>query len=342
MGVKRGPATVNWPGGGRAPRAGPARGGFPGGRARSSLRAMNTGTDSDAAARAAWLAALAFQAEGGADEAVAETPQDRFAEEAARRAAVPAAPPAADAPPPDGRARPPAPRPPAGGAPAAGQGTGTDKAAGPGAETAEQAARAAAARCADLEALVEAIRGFERCPLKKGARNTVIRDGRPGARVMVIGEAPGKDEDREGRPFVGRSGRLLDRMLGAVGLARDAQDPAAGAYITNVVYWRPIENRRPSGDEVAMLAPFLERHIELAAPDFVLLMGAAPAQALLETTTGITRLRGTWRRWRGLPVLPSFHPAYLLRQPEKKREAWRDLLALRAALDGAPIPEASR
>ncbi|MEE3101469.1 MAG: uracil-DNA glycosylase, partial [Pseudomonadota bacterium] len=197
------------------------------------------------------------------------------------------------------------------------------------------AARALAAAAPDLAALHDAIRGFEGSPLKRGARNTVICDGTPGARVMIVGEAPGREEDREGRPFVGRSGLLLDRMLAAIGLARTAEDPAEAAYITNVAYWRPLENRRPSSDEVAMLLPFLARHIELARPDFVLLMGAAPSQGLLETAVGITRLRGTWRDWRGVPVLPTFHPAFLLRQPERKREAWRDLRALRAALDGA-------
>ncbi|MGM0585177.1 MAG: uracil-DNA glycosylase [Pseudomonadota bacterium] len=270
----------------------------------------------ESAGREAWLAALAWQLELGADEAIGESACDRFAESAAAQAARESA-----------------------GAPAmAGGGAPAPR---PAAEarggTPEQEARAMAAACGDLAALHEAIRGFDRCALKKGARHTVICDGSPAARVMIVGEAPGRDEDRAGRPFVGRSGQLLDRMLGAIGLSRQAPEPAEAAYITNVVYWRPIENRRPSGDEIAMLAPFLERHIELAAPEFLMLMGAAPAQALLGTTTGITRLRGRWRRWRGVPALPSFHPAFLLRQPERKREAWRDLLALRAALDGEPV-----
>jgi uracil-DNA glycosylase, family 4 len=207
-----------------------------------------------------------------------------------------------------------------------------------GAADAVEDASAAAAAATDLNALHAAIRAFEGCALKRGARSTVIADGDPAARVMVIGEAPGRDEDRVGKPFVGRSGELLDRMLAAVGLSRTAEDPAAAAYVTNVVYWRPLENRRPSGDEVAMLTPFLERHVELARPEMLLLAGATPALALLGTELGITRLRGSWRRWRGLPVLPTFHPAYLLRQPLKKREVWADLLALRAALDGEEIP----
>ena len=264
------------------------------------------------AGRAAWLAALAFQLDAGADAAVSETPHDRFAE------APPPRPAAASRPAP-GAAAPAAPL--------------------PAAALPADDARAAAAACADLPALHAAIRAFEGCALKRGARSTVIADGDPRARVMVIGEAPGRDEDREGKPFVGRSGQLLDRMLAAIGLSRGADDPAEGAYITNAVYWRPLENRKPSADEVAMLAPFLIRHIELARPELLLLTGATPAQALLGTDLGISRLRGVWRRWRGLPVMATFHPAYLLRQPVRKREVWRDLLALRAALDGEPLPE---
>ncbi|SDW12153.1 DNA polymerase [Albimonas donghaensis] len=283
-------------------------------------RRDGTGGDAWAAAgREALLAALEFQVECGVDEAVAEAPVDRFAESAAlaaARAAARAATPAAAAQPGSKARKPAVPRP------------------EPEAEPRE-VARALAAAASDLSALHDAIRGFEGSPLKKGARNTVICDGRPGARVMIVGEAPGREEDREGKPFVGRSGVLLDRMLAAIGLARDAATPADSVYITNVAFWRPIENRRPSTDEVSMLLPFTERHIELAAPDFVLLMGAAPSQGLLDTTVGITRLRGIWRDWRGVPVLPTFHPAYLLRTPERKRDSWRDLRALRAALDGA-------
>ncbi len=269
-------------------------------------------------ARAGWLAALEFQIELGADEAIGEAPVDRFAESAQ---AVEAAA-ARAAPPPEARARPAEARAPAGAA----------RAASP--PDAAEEAQGIAAACTTLEALHDAIRGFERSPLKKGARSTVIFDGTPSARVMIVGEAPGREEDRAGKPFVGRSGQLLDRMLGAIGLDRAEADPARAVYITNAVYWRPIENRRPSTQEVAMLTPFLARHIELARPEVLLLMGASPAQALLETELGITRLRGTWREWRGVPVLPTFHPAYLLRQPERKREAWRDLLSLRATLDG--------
>ena len=280
--------------------------------------AETAASDWDAAGREALLAALAWQLEAGADAAVAEAPVDRFAlaAEEAARAPAPVAPRAAT------------PRPPAMSAPAPRL-----------AEGAARDARAAAAAAGDLAALHDAIRAFEGCALKKGARSTVIADGDPRARVMVIGEAPGREEDREGLPFVGRSGQLLDRMLAAIGLSRRAEDPAHAAYITNAVYWRPLENRRPSSDEVALLTPFLERHIELVRPEFILLAGAAPAQALLETELGISRLRGTWRRWRGVPVMATFDPAYLLRQPERKREVWRDLLALAAALDGEPLPD---
>ncbi|WP_339949014.1 uracil-DNA glycosylase [uncultured Albimonas sp.] len=294
-----------------------------------------------AAGRDALLAALAFQLDCGADEPIAETPCDRFAETAADLAARAAR--AAEegagregaggAPAGTERSRPPTPRSAPAGAPPAGRGT---PAAGPAIERpAVDLAREAAAACSSLEALQAAIRGFDGSPLKKGARNTVICDGHAQARVMIVGEAPGRDEDRLGKPFVGRSGQLLDLMLGAIGLDRASQAAETGCYITNVVYWRPIENRRPSGDEVAMLTPFLERHVALAKPEFLVLMGASPAQALLETTMGITRLRGRWRLWNGTPCLPTFHPAYLLRQPDKKRESWRDLLSLRAAMDGA-------
>ncbi|MEM1315490.1 MAG: uracil-DNA glycosylase, partial [Pseudomonadota bacterium] len=199
---------------------------------------------------------------------------------------------------------------------------------------AETEARSAAAAADDLPALEAAVRGFERCALRATARQAVFADGNPAARVMVVGEAPGRDEDREGKPFVGRAGRLLDRMMAAIGLDRRAEAPDAAVYVTNLVYWRPVENRTPSDDEAAMLLPFLERHIELARPDVVLLAGGSPAKALLRTTVGITRMRGKWRRWNDVPCLPVFHPAYLLRNGEKKREAWRDLLALRAMLDG--------
>jgi len=187
-------------------------------------------------------------------------------------------------------------------------------------------AQAAATGAGTLEALQGALAAFELCELKKGARRLVFSDGVPGARVMVIGEAPGRDEDREGRPFVGRAGQLLDRMLGAIELSRESS-----VYITNVLPWRPPQNRDPLPEEIAMLLPFLERHVALAAPDFIVVMGNISCQAVLGKR-GITRLRGNWTEAWGVPVLPMFHPAYLLRQPGAKREAWADLLSLKARL----------
>ncbi len=199
----------------------------------------------------------------------------------------------------------------------------------------------AAAACDSLEALKAAIEAFEGCPLKAASEHTVVYDGVPGADLMVIGEGPGAEEDRRGLPFVGRSGQLLDRMLAAIGLDRTSDDPAKAAYITNVLPWRPVGNRDPSTDEAVMLWAFLERHIQLAAPDYLVALGKSPAAALLETPVAITRMRGRWvtpARTGGKPLLLTFHPAYLLRQPMEKSKSWRDLLSLRAVLDGAAPP----
>ncbi|MFD1344166.1 uracil-DNA glycosylase [Litorisediminicola beolgyonensis] len=193
-------------------------------------------------------------------------------------------------------------------------------------------ARAASAGAGDLDALRGALADFEACPLKRGARSLVFSDGLPGARVMVIGEAPGRDEDREGRPFVGRAGQLLDRMLEAIGLSRGAGEAERAVYITNVLPWRPPQNRDPKPDEIAMMLPFLERHVALARPDMLVLMGNISCQAVLGRR-GITRLRGLWAEAWGRPVMPMFHPAYLLRTPQAKREAWADLLELKARLE---------
>lgn len=199
-------------------------------------------------------------------------------------------------------------------------------------------ARVAAEAAQDLEGLRAAMAAYPHCDLQKGARNLVFSDGVPGARVMIIGEAPGRDEDREGRPFVGRAGQLLDRMLAAIELSRDpaATNGAPGVtrhavYITNVLPWRPPQNRDPKPEEVAMMQPFLLRHIALADPDVLVIMGNHACQALLGKR-GITRLRGDWTEVHGKPALPMFHPAYLLRTPAAKREAWADLLSLKARL----------
>jgi DNA polymerase len=264
------------------------------------------------------LEALAWQLELGANEAVGDTPLDRFAESAAAAAAAVSTAPATPRAP-DSAAIIPA-----------------DARPGPEPTGVGQSARVLAQAATTLEELAEAMRSFDGSPLKMSARSLVFSDGLAGARLMVIGEAPGGDEDRIGKPFVGRAGQLLDRMLAAIGLSRTAPAPEDAAYITNILPWRPPGNRTPTPDEVTLFLPFIERHIELAKPDFIFSIGNTPTKTLLDTTTGIKRMRGHWVRHKssGLPLLPSFHPAYLLRQPADKRLAWRDLLALRAALDG--------
>ncbi|MBM3604547.1 MAG: uracil-DNA glycosylase [Alphaproteobacteria bacterium] len=197
-------------------------------------------------------------------------------------------------------------------------------------------ARALAAGADNLEALAAAQESFDGIELKKGARNFCFADGNPRARVLVLGEAPGDEEDRQGRPFVGRAGQLLDRMFAAIGLARDAVDAERALYIVNVLTWRPPGNRDPLPDEIAVSLPFLRRHIELAAPDVIVLMGNIPCQAALEKR-GILRLRGQWVEAFGRPALPMAHPAYLLRNPAAKREAWSDLLSLAARLESVSV-----
>lgn len=150
---------------------------------------------------------------------------------------------------------------------------------------------------------------------------------------MIVGEAPGRDEDREGKPFIGQSGKLLDKMLAAIGLSRMAEDPEQAVYITNVLPWRPPQNRDPLDEEKAIMKPFLMRHIELVKPDVLLLVGNPSNQTLLETEKGVTRLRGQWYSVAGIPALPIFHPAYLMRAPAQKKLAWADLLMLKAKLE---------
>ncbi|MFB2531675.1 uracil-DNA glycosylase [Paracoccus sp. p3-h83] len=194
-------------------------------------------------------------------------------------------------------------------------------------------ARAAATAAPDLAALAQAMRDFDPMELRQGARNFVFADGNPQARVMIVGEAPGAEEDARGLPFVGKAGQLLDRMFAAIGLSRAAPDAQAALYITNVLCWRPPGNRKPEAAEIAMMLPFLERHIDLIGPDLVVMMGNTPCQALLGQS-GILRLRGTWATVAGRPAMPMTHPAYLLRNPAAKREAWADLLAIQARLRG--------
>jgi len=195
-------------------------------------------------------------------------------------------------------------------------------------------ARTAAEGAVDLEGLAEVQAGFDLCELKKGARNFVFADGNPSARVLILGEAPGRDEDLEGRPFVGRAGQLLDRMFAAIGLARTAHHADEALYITNVMPWRPPQNRDPEPAEIAMMLPFVTRHIELVNPDVIVLMGNTSCAAALGKR-GILRLRGHWVEAFGKPAMPMTHPAYLLRNPAAKREAWADLLEIKARIGGA-------
>lgn len=196
-----------------------------------------------------------------------------------------------------------------------------------------EVAKAAAAQAVSLEALAESQAAYAHCEIRKGAKSFVFADGNPEARVMILGEAPGRDEDIEGRPFVGRAGQLLDRMFAAIGLARTAHHADEALYITNVLPWRPPQNRDPEPDEIAMMLPFVKRHAELVNPDVIVLMGNTPCAAALGKR-GILRLRGTWTAAFGKPAMPMTHPAHLLRNPAAKREAWTDLLEIRARLKG--------
>lgn len=243
-------------------------------------------------------ALLDWQVELGAVDAIGDTPVNRF-ELDARPAPKPVA--AAPAPVP--------------------------AAADPVAEA--QAMAAAATTRAQLR---EAIAAYPHCELQKGARNLVFSDGEASARVMIVGEAPGRDEDMTGLPFVGEAGQLLDRMLAAIGMDRRHPDPARAVYITNILPWRPPQNRDPSPEERAMFLPFVARHIDLVRPEILVLMGRISTGTLLDTAEGITKIRGQWRDYRGTPCLPMLHPAYLLRNPAAKREAWADLLTLQAKL----------
>ena len=198
-------------------------------------------------------------------------------------------------------------------------------------ETAIMAARHSAQSAATLADLQAALQAFGHCDLKRGARNLVFADGNPAARVMIITDAPDVTEDREGKSFVGQTGVLLDRMFAAIGLSRDAQDGASALYITPALPWRTPQDRDPTDADIAMLRPFLDRHITLASPDVIVLMGNTPLRALLDAN-GIMRMRGIWADVAGKPALPMAHPSQLLRTPIAKRDAWADLLALQARL----------
>jgi uracil-DNA glycosylase len=200
-----------------------------------------------------------------------------------------------------------------------------------------QDARDAAGSAATLEDLRQRLEAFEGCALKFTATNTVFSDGHPDAHVMFIGEAPGVEEDRQGKPFVGASGQLLDRMLAAIGLSR-AGHGAEGAYISNILFWRPPGNRSPTTAEIAACLPFIQRHIELARPKILVYLGGTAAKTMLDSPQGIMRLRGKWYdhftpgTGHPIPALATFHPAYLLRTPGQKREAWTDFLSIKKKL----------
>lgn len=284
-----------------------------------------------------WADILAFHWEAGVDVAIGEVPVDRFAESAAEasrprppaappREAVASAPSAGFAPnrPTPSRNQPARPTP----SPV----TGTPALVTQPPDEAVMGAREAARGAASLDELKAILDGFEGCALKRTASRLVFADGNPAAKVMFVGEAPGRDEDQQGLPFVGRSGKLLDLMLASIGLDRTS------AYIANVIPWRPPGNRTPTPQETAVCLPFIARQIELADPDILVCLGGPSAQALLGTTEGITKLRGRFMDYdtgtRTIRAIATFHPAYLLRTPLGKRFAWRDMLAVEALLAG--------
>ncbi len=196
-------------------------------------------------------------------------------------------------------------------------------------DAAVMAAREMAKQAKTLDELRGMLARFDGCALKATAKNLVFADGNPQAKVMFVGEAPGAEEDRDGLPFVGRSGKLLDRMMAAIGLDRTS------AYIANIVPWRPPGNRTPTPQETSICLPFITRQIELANPDILVCLGGPSVQTLLRTTDGITKIRGRWFDYdtgtRKIRALATFHPAYLLRNPLAKRHSWRDFVALKKA-----------
>lgn len=260
---------------------------------------------------------LRFYAEAGVDEALDDAPADRFAEAAAAQAArAPAQRPATASP-----ARPAAsPRP-------------TAPALAVPDEAQAARARELARQAQTLEELRDIVDNFDGCNLKFTAKQIAFSDGDPNAPLMLVGEAPGRDEDIQGKPFVGRSGQLLDRMLAGIGIGR-----AGGAYIANVIPWRPPGNRTPTPLETEICRPFIERQIELAGPKVLVTLGAPSARALLHATEGMLRMRGKWMTHitasgMEIPAMPTLHPAYLLRNPAHKKLAWRDFLEIRAKLE---------
>jgi uracil-DNA glycosylase family 4 len=261
---------------------------------------MDTNTDDMTPHQAA--DALRWLADMGADEIIGETPVNRLAEPARL-------------------------------APATALSRGAEAATRP----APSAAATTAAECASLSDIAAALDTFDACPLKKTATRLCFADGSPNARVMLVGEAPDRDEDIEGKPIAGRSGQLLDRMLAAIGLSREATDRESAVFITSAIFWRPPGNRPPTEAEIQMCLPFLLRSIELQKPDVIMCLGQLPTQRLTGHNEGLLKMRGRWMTanvsGRSIPLIATLHPSFLLRHPAQKRLAWRDLLSLRQMLD---------
>ncbi|MBD0415876.1 uracil-DNA glycosylase [Oryzicola mucosus] len=270
---------------------------------------------------------LAFYAAAGVDDALCDEPVDRFAENAQPAPAPARSEPQMRAEPQNSerpKALPPQPAPP----PRMPQRPAVPD------EGQAALARELAAKASSLEELREIVSGFDGCNLKFTAKNTVFADGNPEADLMLVGEAPGRDEDIEGRPFVGRSGQLLDRILAAIGRDRTQ------VYISNVIPWRPPGNRTPTPHETEICRPFIERHIALVKPKVLVTLGGSSAKVLLNTSEGVLRLRGNWRQHVTaenvtIPAMPTLHPAYLLRNPAHKKLTWRDFLEVKARLRAA-------
>lgn len=280
---------------------------------------------------------LRWYLEAGVDECIAEAPQDRFRQPAP---AVSTPAPPTDIAPVLPVARPPLPAPAPPSAPPSA--LIAPPAAPPATDEAVRGAVALAGAANTVEELRAALLAFDGCGLKRTATNLVFIDGNPAASVLFIGEAPGAEEDRQGLPFVGASGRLLDRMLASIGLDRTQ------VCISNTVFWRPPGNRTPTTVEMAVCMPFLERLIELVDPVLLVTLGGPAAKAVLAESAGVSKLRGRWfsystpRLSHPIPATAMFHPAYLLRTPAQKRDAWRDLLMLRRRLDEATTAAPSR
>ena len=272
------------------------------------------------------LAALRWLVEAGADEAIGEQPQDRLsAQEIEKQPPTPRPGPSPRQEAPARAQHRPMPRPPIS-APLASS------------QNVVASAREAAAAAQDLEELKAALAAFDGCALKATASNLCFADGNPEAKIMILGEAPGAEEDRQGLPFVGPAGRFMDRMLSFIGLDRSS------VYISNILFWRPPGNRTPTPAEIAACLPFVERHIDLVDPAYLMFVGGISAKTLLGRKEGILRLRGQWYHYqtpglpRPIPALATLHPAYLLRQPAQKRLAWQDFLSFKRVLETGQDP----